>query len=401
VAHRPGLECVVILNNIEARFKQEYNHGPFASSVRQYDADSALVRSHDVTLATSLDIAEVRMEPIEAGCGFVTVDVTHLHSDLYVTLSDGNFYTATHGRHEFIEYYPARTRAFIAVLGRLLVLGGRTIPAFTRDQYVYLGADSRSHLLLMNLSNVTSRIRVVASDGPRRLPGQRLLAIPPMGRARSGPMSSASRGARRPRFDGCISKAMLGSTSTWSEPGLRWSALADACQVASRGCSPPRSTRTATIISPSSCTTVTPRLAATSPRSTSPCMGSRDSPRGQSRSTGGVPDRVGATGPNNFGTYLFRGQSFAERYSVLLGNVARFAVAQVQVFAYYGLERLARNVTLEPKAHADAEIAPEQDGRWLERVEVKPLFRLASYVVGRHAQAGDLVLFDHLFTYFK
>jgi hypothetical protein len=116
---------------------------------------------------------------------------------------------------------------------------------------------------------------------------------------------------------------------------------------------------------------------------------------------GGVPDRVGATGLNNFETYLFRGHSFAERYSVLLGNVARFAVAQAQVFAYYGPERLARNITLEPKAHAEVEIAPEQDGRRLERVEVKALFRLASYVVGRHAQAGDLVLFDHLFTYFK
>jgi|SRR5437899_199146 len=116
---------------------------------------------------------------------------------------------------------------------------------------------------------------------------------------------------------------------------------------------------------------------------------------------GGVPDRVGATALNNFETYLFRGPGFAERYSVLLGNVARFSVAQAQIFAYYGPERLARDVTLEPKAHAELEIAPEQAGRRLERIEVKALFRLASYVVGRHAQAGDLVLFDHLFSYFK
>lgn len=178
---RPGLDCVVILNNIEARFKPEYNRGPVASSLRQYDADGALVRSHEVTLATSLDTADVRMQSTEAGCGFVTVDVTHLHSDLYVTLSDGDSYTATHGRHEFIEHYPARIRALMAVLGRLLALAGRTIPAFSRDQYVYLSADSRSHLLLMNLSNVTNHIRVVASDGHRRLPGPRLLAVPPMG----------------------------------------------------------------------------------------------------------------------------------------------------------------------------------------------------------------------------
>jgi hypothetical protein len=62
----------------------------------------------------------------------------------------------------------------------LLGLVGRTIPAFRRHQYVYLGAESRSHLLIMNLSNVTNRVRVVAWAG-RRLVGRRLLAIPPMG----------------------------------------------------------------------------------------------------------------------------------------------------------------------------------------------------------------------------
>jgi hypothetical protein len=34
-------------------------------------------------------------------------------------------------------------------------------------------------------------------------------------------------------------------------------------------------------------------------------------------------------------------------------------------------------------------------------VEVKALFRLLSYVVGRRAGSGDVVLFDHLFTYAK
>ena len=37
----------------------------------------------------------------------------------------------------------------------------------------------------------------------------------------------------------------------------------------------------------------------------------------------------------------------------------------------------------------------------LRRVELKTLFRLASYVTGRRADSGGLVLFDHLFTYFK
>jgi hypothetical protein len=116
---------------------------------------------------------------------------------------------------------------------------------------------------------------------------------------------------------------------------------------------------------------------------------------------GGVPDRIGATGINNFETYLFRRQGVIGRHSLLLGNVSRFSAAKAQVFSYYGDHRVAQDVALEPKAHTEIPLAPERDGRHLERVEVKALFRLASYVVGRRAAGGELVLFDHLFTYFK
>src|SRR6185295_12397069 len=111
-------------------------------------------------------------------------------------LSDGRYYTSTHGRQEFVETYPVWTRALLAVLGRALALFGRTIAAFRREQYVFVGAESRSHVLLMNLSNVVNRIRLVASrDGRRRgrgrapAPrGQRLVQPLPRGRrtARSG-----------------------------------------------------------------------------------------------------------------------------------------------------------------------------------------------------------------------
>jgi len=177
---RPGLDCVLLINNIEARFKREYNRGPFPSSVRQYDADGTLVRRYDVSLVSSTDIAEVRLQPTPAGFGFVTVDVTHLHSDLYTTLSNGRYYTATHGRHEFIETYPAWVRTLLGALGHLLALTRRTIPAFRREQFVFVGVESRSHLLLMNLSNVVNRVRVVASEDGRRL-GSRLLTLRPMG----------------------------------------------------------------------------------------------------------------------------------------------------------------------------------------------------------------------------
>jgi len=55
--------------------------------------------------------------------------------------------------------------------------------------------------------------------------------------------------------------------------------------------------------------------------------------------------------------------------------------------------------TLPPKAHAEIGLPAEHGGARLERVEVKAAFRVASYVVGRRAESGELVLFDHLFTY--
>ena len=148
---RPGLECTLLLNNIEARFKPGYNQGPFAVRVAQYDAGGGLARNYAVSLGDTLETRELALEPASGGCGFVTVTAERIRSDLYVTLSDGSTYTATHGRHEFVETYPVWTRALMALVGGALAVVGRTIPAFARDQYVYVGADSRSHLLLMNL----------------------------------------------------------------------------------------------------------------------------------------------------------------------------------------------------------------------------------------------------------
>ena len=116
---------------------------------------------------------------------------------------------------------------------------------------------------------------------------------------------------------------------------------------------------------------------------------------------GGVPDRIGATTMNNFETYLFRRAPFAERYSVLLGCLSRFAGVEAQVYAHYGRERTIREVRLEPRTHLEVELPAEHGGERLSRVELKALFRLAAYVVGRRAATGELVLFDHLFTYFK
>jgi hypothetical protein len=116
---------------------------------------------------------------------------------------------------------------------------------------------------------------------------------------------------------------------------------------------------------------------------------------------GGVPDRIGAERLNNFETYLFRARRFAERYSLLLGSAARFADVEARVTCFYASTSTTTTVTLAPKHHAEIVLPLEHEGEALARVDVKSLFRLASYVVGRRASSGGLVLFDHLFTYFK
>jgi hypothetical protein len=116
---------------------------------------------------------------------------------------------------------------------------------------------------------------------------------------------------------------------------------------------------------------------------------------------GGVPDRIGAVAINNFETYLFLDRPLPERYAVVLGNLSRFADADVEIVTYYGAGRHAEALRLPPKAHAEAALAAERDGQRLRRVELKALFRLTSYVVGRRPPGGELLLFDHLFTYFK
>ncbi|MGH2359826.1 MAG: hypothetical protein ACRDGM_04695 [bacterium] len=54
---RPPVGCVVLINNIESRFKSDFNHGPFPVSITQYDAGGRIARRYAVTLADSGDTA--------------------------------------------------------------------------------------------------------------------------------------------------------------------------------------------------------------------------------------------------------------------------------------------------------------------------------------------------------
>jgi hypothetical protein len=116
---------------------------------------------------------------------------------------------------------------------------------------------------------------------------------------------------------------------------------------------------------------------------------------------GGVPDRIGAVALNNFESYLFLDRPPTQRYALALGNLSRFATAEAEVVSHYGDTRHTEDVRLPPKAHAEIALPAERAGLRLRRVELKALFRLTSYVVGRRPGGGELALFDHLFTYFK
>jgi hypothetical protein len=179
---RPGLECVVLVNNMEARFTTGRGAAHLEATVTQYDARGRVVDVHRTALADSTDAREVHLTPTASGHGFVTVAAPQIRASLYVALVSAEGYTATHGRHEFIEHYPVWTRAVLAAAGALLGLAGRTVPTFARDQYVYHGPTSRSHVLVLNLSNIPNRIRVVATRDQATV-GARLLRLPPMGSA--------------------------------------------------------------------------------------------------------------------------------------------------------------------------------------------------------------------------
>src|SRR4030095_7849034 len=117
---------------------------------------------------------------------------------------------------------------------------------------------------------------------------------------------------------------------------------------------------------------------------------------------GGVPDRIDNTRINNFETYVFKRHPAEETYSVMVGNLSRFATADAQLVVYHGVsQRTSVAVTLGPKQHAEVPLPADAEGERLARVEMKTPFRLSIYVVGRERQSGTRVLFDHMFTYFR
>src|SRR6266850_6181275 len=70
---RPGLDCLVLINNIESRFTSGRDGRGLDATVTQLDAEGQVVAIQHATLADSTDAREVPLRPAPPGYGFVTV----------------------------------------------------------------------------------------------------------------------------------------------------------------------------------------------------------------------------------------------------------------------------------------------------------------------------------------
>src|SRR5262245_54127687 len=85
---RPGIDCVLMLSNLEARFRSGHNAGPFAFRVTQYAADGRLLAEHHTCLKHSTDVAEVTLAASDTGWGFVTIGDDPVQPDRDVPLPE-------------------------------------------------------------------------------------------------------------------------------------------------------------------------------------------------------------------------------------------------------------------------------------------------------------------------
>src|SRR3989442_14800393 len=71
---RPGLRCVLILNNVESRFTTARAGGPFPASVVQYDARGTVVARYDAKVPTATEPLQLPPNSEPLGHGFVTAN---------------------------------------------------------------------------------------------------------------------------------------------------------------------------------------------------------------------------------------------------------------------------------------------------------------------------------------
>ena len=67
---RPGLDCTLILSNVESRFRTGHAPGPFPITVLQYDATGRRPTGTRPPLPNSTAVTEVRLRPAPGDVGF-------------------------------------------------------------------------------------------------------------------------------------------------------------------------------------------------------------------------------------------------------------------------------------------------------------------------------------------
>src|SRR5256885_13866800 len=70
---RPGLRCVLILNNVESRFTTARAGGPFPPAVVQYDARGTGVARHDPKVPPATQPPELPLDAVAPRHGLETL----------------------------------------------------------------------------------------------------------------------------------------------------------------------------------------------------------------------------------------------------------------------------------------------------------------------------------------
>src|SRR5205809_7165500 len=71
---RPGLRCVLILNNVESRFTSARAGAPFPAAVVHYDARGTAVARYDAKVPTAPDPLQPPLDAVAQGHGPVSVE---------------------------------------------------------------------------------------------------------------------------------------------------------------------------------------------------------------------------------------------------------------------------------------------------------------------------------------
>lgn len=173
--------CKILLNNIESRFIKD-SEGKFEIEVTQRDSNGVPRKTFKQSIANALEFRELSIQPVDGHShGLLTLRGTsNWLSGVYVTLTDGQTNSITHGRYENLDYFSSLPKL---ILHLILLIGGLfriSFVTFEKNQFVYFRPDACSHLLFINLSNIENFLTIRVRQNERPI-GVNRIKISPLG----------------------------------------------------------------------------------------------------------------------------------------------------------------------------------------------------------------------------